>query len=261
MNFESFAESYGLIIDRLDYDRWIRVPTVDHPRKRNGAYKLLDGVGMVQNHATMEKPVVWRSDKPWTPSQDYIARREKAARDLVARQEAAARKAAGIIKSATKGFHPYMERKGFPQQKVYVWRGLMLLPMRVGEKLVGLQFIEANGSKRFLSGQITKGASLVIDNKGQDILCEGFATAMSVRRAMQSLKRRYKIHVCFSAGNMLEIAKGIGSPFVVADNDPVGVKTAREIGKYWVGDEGMDFNDQEKRDGTESVAASLALVI
>ena len=255
MNFESFAESYGLIIDRIDYDRWIRVPTTDHPAKRNGAYKLLDGVGWVQNHATMQQPVLWRSDAP--VRQDFV-RIEKARQDTIARQQAAAKKAAGILRSAKKTTHPYLADKGFPDQKVYVWRDLMLLPMRVGDRLVGLQFIEANGSKRFLSGQVTKGASLVIDNKGPDILCEGFATAMSVRRAMQHLKRRYKIHVCFSAGNMLEVSKLVTLPLVIADNDPVGIKTAKQIGsRFWVGDVGFDFNDQEKKDGTHNVAVSL----
>ena len=42
MNFERFAELHGLIINHLTYDRWVRVPTIDKPNSRNGAY-IFDG--------------------------------------------------------------------------------------------------------------------------------------------------------------------------------------------------------------------------
>jgi putative DNA primase/helicase len=75
---------------------------------------------------------------------------------------------------------------------------------------------------------------------------------------MKHLKERYTIHVCFSAGNMLEIAKNIRDPLVVADNDPMGVATAKKIAsRYWVGEAGEDFNDTEQRLGTVRAAESL----
>jgi putative DNA primase/helicase len=131
--------------------------------------------------------------------------------------------------------------------------------MRINGNIVGCQLIGADGTKRFLSGQITKGASLIIDNKGRDILVEGYATALSVRRALKSLGARYKIHVCFSAANMLEIAKLASNPLVVADNDLIGVRTAKKIASdYWLGEAGEDFNDYELRLGTFRAAESLA---
>jgi putative DNA primase/helicase len=119
--------------------------------------------------------------------------------------------------------------------------------------------IDPLGNKRFLSGQVTKGASAVFDAKGKDVVCEGYATALSVRKAMKHLGIRYKIHVAFSANNMLEIAKDLDC-IVIADNDPVGVKTAKQIGKpYWVSDtEGEDFNDMERRVGVEQISLTLA---
>lgn len=79
----------------------------------------------------------------------------------------------------------------------------------------------------------------MIDNKGRNVLCEGFATGMSVRRAMKYLRERYTIYVCFSAGNMLEIAKSMRDPLVIADNDVMGVATAKKIAScYWLGLEG-----------------------
>jgi putative DNA primase/helicase len=139
-----------------------------------------------------------------------------------------------------------------------VWNDLLVLPMRVGQHLVGCQLIQADGTKRFLSGQQTKGASLIIDNKGRNILCEGFATGMSVRRAMKYLRERYTIYVCFSAGNMIEVAKNLRDPLVIADNDAMGVATAKKIASvYWLGEAGEDFNDTEQRIGTQLAAESL----
>jgi putative DNA primase/helicase len=99
-----------------------------------------------------------------------------------------------------------------------------------------------------------------MDNKGVDIVCEGFATALSVRRAMKFLKKRYRIHICFSASNMVEIGKSLKNPIVIADNDPMGISTAKKIASdYWVAEiSGYDFNDAEIALGTEAVAQSLA---
>ena len=132
--------------------------------------------------------------------------------------------------------------------KAYVWNSLMLVPMRIDGKLVGCQLIDQEGNKKFLRGQITKGASLTIDNKGRDILVEGYATGLSVREVLKEAKKRYKIHVCFSASNMLGIAKGLKNPLVIADNDKIGIQTAQKIGQHWISDiEGEDFNDAHQR--------------
>jgi putative DNA primase/helicase len=191
------------------------------------------------------------------PDPNAAAKREAAKREHELRQRKAADKAAFILNNATKQQHPYLIRKGFPDRGL-VWNDLLVLPMRVGQHLVGCQLIQEDGTKRFLSGQQTKGASLVIDAKGRNILCEGFATGMSVRRAMKYLRERYTIHVCFSAGNMLEVAKNLRDPLVIADNDSMGVATAKKIAScYWLGSEGEDFNDTEQRIGTQLAAESL----
>jgi hypothetical protein len=58
---------------------------------------------------------------------------------------------------------------------------------------------------------------------------------------------------------MIEIAQKCKNPIVIADNDPVGIRTAKKIGKYWVSDvDGEDFNDAELRLGTKSVCQSLS---
>ena len=89
-------------------------------------------------------------------------------------------------------------------------------------------------------------------------MCEGYATALSVRRVMRFLNKRYTIHVAFSASNMANIARNLDC-FVIADNDDAGLNIAKVIGKpYWVSDvAGEDFNDAEQRLGTEALSLML----
>lgn len=255
--FQDFALQHGLIIDTLVLDQWVRVKTLDKPNKKNGAY-IFDGqFGAIINFATHENHISYRENDTYVPTAQDRAKRELANQERIKRQDEAKRKAAFIVRSAVLMQHPYLLRKGF-EDKGYVWNGLLILPMRIDSRLVGCQMIQEDGTKRFLSGQITKGASLIIDNKGLDFICEGFATGLSVRRALKSIKVRYKIHVCFSASNMIEIANGLDRPRVIADNDEVGVRTAKKIASdYWVGEAGMDFNDYELLFGTDKAAESI----
>jgi len=257
MRFEEFAQQNGLLIDHVIEGRWVRVPTIDHPRKRNGAY-IFDGrSGLVQNHAVHESPIRYLSDEPYVPDPNAGAKRERRIAEQLRRQVEAARKAAFICNSVTVEPHPYLIRKGFPEP-AKVWNGLLVVPMRMETKLVGLQLIQEDGTKRFLSGQRTKGASLTIDNHGPNVLVEGLATGLSVRRALKHMRQRYTIHVCFSAGNMLEIAQVVQEPLVIAENDPMGISTAKKIAsRYWVGEAGDDFNDYEQRVGVQAAAESL----
>ena len=245
MEFIAFAQQHGLIIDQVVTDRWTRVPTEDKPNKKNGAY-IWDGCsGAIQNWAVHDKPITFRSEKraPFT-----IATKVNQQKSREESQTKAKSKAIFMMNSAKDSTHPYLVRKGLPHIKVPVWNSLMLVPTRIDGKLVGCQIIDAEGNKKFLRGQITKGASLTIDNKGRDILVEGYATGLSVREVLKEAKKRYTIHVCFSAGNMLEIAKGMRNPIVIADNDKIGIQTAQKIGQYWVSDtEGEDFNDAHQR--------------
>jgi putative DNA primase/helicase len=261
MTFENFARLHGLLIKELILDKWVRVGTQDHPRKQNGAY-IFDGhKGALINFAVHDKHILFKSEEPYIPDPNAHKKMLAAKQEGEQRQKKAAGKAAFILNNSVKEQHPYLIRKGFVD-KGLVWNGLLVLPMRVNQNLVGCQLISQDGTKRFLSGQRTKGASLVIDAKGRHILCEGFATGMSVRRAMKYLRERYTIHVCFSAGNMLEVAKGLPDPLVIADNDPIGIATAQKIAPhYWVGEAGEDFNDAEQRIGTASAADSLRLFV
>jgi putative DNA primase/helicase len=205
----------------------------------------------IQNHATMTEIEVWHAegDSAMDPNKARKAV-EAAARDIREKQQEAARKAASILNQCQIGFHPYLERKGFKEEQGNVWKtddGLLLvIPMRVGHHLVGCQIIREDGEKKFLFGQRTSGAYFCFDNKGPNILCEGYATALSIRAAMKALKRRYTLYTCFSAGNMKKVAATLPNGFVVADNDlsRTGQNTAEAIGwPYFMSEAVGDFND------------------
>jgi putative DNA primase/helicase len=256
MSFQQFAEAHGLIIDHVYLDRWVRCATTDKPHKRNGSY-IFDGrQGAVKNWAMHEKAIPYFDDNPTV----QLATRLRHTEDkTVERRKKAADKAAWILSSRIKSTHPYLAKKGFESIKGYVWNKLLVLPMRVGDALVGCQLIDPDGNKRFLSGQRTKGASFCFDNKGPIILCEGFATALSIRRVLKEARRRYTLHVCFSASNIVEVAKQFPECFIVADNDPMGIRMAKKTQQpYWVSPvEGEDFNDFEQRVTPEEALESL----
>lgn len=262
MSFEAFAAQHGLIIKSLVTDKWVRVPTTDHPHKRNGAYIYQGDTGAIQNWAVHEKPIPWRGEGYAIDFEELKRKRDKHKADIEKKQKAAARKAAWMMNTAKKGTHPYLAKKGFPNEQAWVFEGSMLVPMRINNSLVGCQTISEDGTKKFLFGQRTKGASAIFDNKGTEILCEGYATALSIRRALKAVKRRYKIIVCFSAGNILEIAKGHPEALLVADTDETGLRIAKQTGLlYWQSDViGEDFNDAEVRVGSHSAGKWLLSV-
>jgi len=263
MSFELFAEHHGLIIRSLIEDRWVRVPTTDHPHKRNGTYIYQGDSGAVRNWAVHEKPISWRGEGAIVDYESIRRKREAHAKEIAQKQRNAARKAAWIMKQAKKETHPYLAKKGFEEDKSWVWDGVLAVPMRVNGSIVGCQLIKADGDKKFLFGQRTKDATAVFDNKGKEILCEGYATALSIRRALKTVRTRYKLIVCFSAANILSVAKEHTSAILVADTDPTGLSVAERSGlPFWNSDiDGEDFNDYEVRVGPIVAGETLLNVI
>jgi len=253
MDFVTFCRLNGILISSLPpLGIWRRYPTEDHPRSRNGAVKFMGDVGFVQNHATMIEVSVWHPDTPVTIDRRALDVATKNAElATLTRQRDAAQKAAWILKQCQFASHEYLKRKGFPDEAGNVWakdgEKLLVIPMRHDERLVGCQLISEDGVKKFLTGQKTSGSEFMFDNKGPHILCEGYATALSIRAVLKALKRRYRIHVCFSAGNLSRIADRLSGGYIVADNDASGTgeRAAREIGwPYYIPPVvGQDFND------------------
>jgi phage/plasmid primase-like uncharacterized protein len=257
VTFIDFARACGILIDGYPpVGRWVRLPTVDHPKKRNGAVKWMIDHGFAQNHATQTEVSVWRDEESKPAKQEEIARLARRARDEIeAGQTRAAEKADWILSQCSLDVHPYLKAKGFPDEMAHVWETddgarLLVIPMRVGERLVGCQLIDADGGKKFLSGQRTSDAAFVINNRGPAVLCEGYATALSCKAALSAMKARYTLFVCFSAHNLGRIAATLPAGLVVADNDGSGTgeRIARETGwPYFMPPTvGHDFNDYHR---------------
>lgn len=271
MDFIAFARAHGILIDRLpQIGVWRRYPTEDHPHKRNGAIKFMGDVAFIQNWAISTEVEVWKAEGvSQVDVQRYRRDMQEADRKRKQQQADAAKKAAWILSQCQIAKHPYLESKGFPDEQGNVWNSedglILVVPMRVGHQLVGCQLIREDGSKRFLWGQRTSEAAFIFDNKGPNILCEGYATAMSIRAALKALKKRYTLYVTFSAGNMQKVAATMSGGFVVADNDAshTGEETAKKIGwPYWMsGTEGEDFNDFHRRVGLFRASQALSKML
>ena len=269
MDFIQFARSHGIIINELPpVGVWKRYRTEDHPKKKNGSVKYMGTHGFVQNHALSSVTALWKPDSVNGQPSDMRAIIVSQAKAEQARKRLATQavsKAVAMLNESGYSTHPYLVRKGFPDETGNVLtiegKPVLLIPMRVGKSLVGVQQIWPEGDKRFLYGQRTAGATFSFDNKGINIVCEGYATALSVRAAMKQMKQRYHIHVCFSAGNMVKVAAGLEPGLVIADNDKSGTgqQAASEIGwPVWMSDrEGEDANDAHRRMGLFAFSQSL----
>jgi len=263
MTFLEHAQAHGLIIQDLRMDNcWHRVPTTDKPRKRNGAY-LFDGVrGVVKNWATMDGFAPWPEKgervRPIDPLKVEQARKD-AARKQQEQHQRVAVVAQHNLRAAAMQTHPYLERKGFKDDQGLVLNNDLLIPMRDfrTNAVTSIQRISPDGGKMFMVGGRTKGSVFVIGKSSRSrgkILCEGYATGLSIRAALDYIRQPYEVWVCFSALNIVFVADKIGGArFVVADNDAseTGRKAAEATGLPWTMPTitGQDFNDLHQSEG------------
>lgn len=254
-DFETFARDHGLIIRHIEADgRVHRVPTVGHPRKRNGAYSFDGRKGFVQAWDVHAEAIPFRGgDAPRTVAV------QKSRHDDAAARRAAKVHARAIVARSSFLPHAYLALKGFPSECGLVdpTDGRLIVPMydaaMYGRELVSVQRIAADGSKLFLKGGAAKDAVYHLGRGSTYVLVEGFATALSVRAAMVALYRPACVVVCFSAGNLVSVARRYPRALVVADNDESGTgeRAARSSGLSWVmpPDVGTDANDMHLRRG------------
>jgi putative DNA primase/helicase len=161
----------------------------------------------------------------WEPGQrpdpEEVARR-RMERDAAQAREAAiaqARQAAAEDVALVQwraaqrtGSSDYLLRKGIDAESVrFAADGALLVPMLRydlprEQSLKGLQAIRADGQKRFTPGMAKAGTAcrLGLHSVGQPIIvCEGYATGMSIRMATE---RRFAVVVAFDAYNLPGVA-------------------------------------------------------
>jgi putative DNA primase/helicase len=182
-------------------------------------------------------------------------------RERLEAQRKAAQKAERMIGAAEIRVHPYLARKGFPEATVLVWDGLLVVPMRdvATNAINSVQTIDADGNKKFLAGGKARGSVYSMGVGQEAYLCEGYATALSVKAALASLYRQARVVVCFSAGNLAHVAQRIGN-YVIADHDEskTGERYAIASGlPWWMPPEIGDANDMHQRHGVRALAEAI----
>lgn len=190
---------------------------------------------------------------------------------------------------------PYCERKGVdPETCRVMLDGTILVPMMLydegtGSRLVGVQYIMADGQKRYTKHATRVGACSRLGDPPQDgdviLMCEGWATGLSIRMAT---RRVLPVFVAFDTSGLLPAAEILrarypDSPIVFcADDDwktevPKGTpfnagvvyatRAAHAIGRAWVirplfreadrQDKWTDFNDVHAAYGLDEVSRQL----
>lgn len=210
----------------------------------------------------------WRADmgRTLTPAEEAAHRAKileaKRQRDAeqVQRHEVAATSAASIWRTSKPALanHPYLVRKHTKPHGLRVRKyGPLIVPIySIDGGLTNLQFISADGTKRFLTGGQKRGCFSVIgkfDPGCKVLICEGWATGASIHEDTGEF-----VVVALDAGNLTPVAlawrgKAPTSEIVLmGDNDlsGVGQKAARAAalavgGKYLIPPvAGHDFNDE-----------------
>lgn len=272
MTFEDFCRVNGLLLpgSAIMDGRVHRVPTASHPKRQNGWYRYSPFGGRCQAFDMDAFPHDWKPDgtDATSVSEEEIQRWKDMAAieraDMERMRDRAAKKARSIIEQCELMPHPYLERKGFPHARglVLPTTNELVVPMRDASNyrnVLSIQRIDVDGGKRFLPGGQAKGAVYIMGTGDDVVLCEGYATALSIQAALKALYRQARVAVCFSAGNIANVAKALqGRKVVVADNDrsQTGAKAAEATGLPWMmpPEAGTDANDFHMSNGLQALS-------
>jgi putative DNA primase/helicase len=264
-------ESAGLIVDGgLDMGRIVRCKTTDDTgakksgwyvlhefRLRNNTEVITGRYGNWKRYGDEALKVEFELPPLSDEERAEFARRQAEQRDQAEaekhqRAAAAAERAVRIFaKLPDTGASDYLKRKKVRAYGLRFSRGSIVVPVRnVKGDLVGLQFIAADGSKKFLTGTAKRGAFHLIGEilSGSPLaIAEGYATAASIHVATG-----WPVAVAFDAGNLLPVAQALRGLYpdqqmiICADNDAQtdgnpgvakGAEAARAIGaRLWVPD-------------------------
>lgn len=176
-------------------------------------------------------------------------------------QKQTAERAASIWKAARPVFsaddHPYLLRKGVKPLGLRIsWNGRLIVPLYdEARKLMNLQFIDADGGKRFLRHGKKKHCFSVIGHSADIkrlLICEGWATGASLHEELGIF-----VMVAMDAGNLEPVALATRRLFpqaeiiIAGDNDESGTgQTAANKAALAVGGKvllppnaGQDWND------------------
>ena len=255
-SLESALIEAGIHICDVDLtlkESWQRVPTSDHPHKRNGAVLIrADGTTCIRNWATgvrtswNPRATTMLSTSGKRRQLAKVLRRDRERRMLQQSQAhaAATAEALRIWENAgpANADHPYVRGKKLPPlglrevRELNGWRRRWLLAPLYREssltRLCNLEGISESGDKRPVKGCARRGVFGVVGGsmpRDQIILAEGWATAAALSIALDA-----PVIFTVGAGNlrlvvdMLRSALPGASMTLAADNDPAGLRAARD---------------------------------
>jgi len=275
MNFIQFARGHGVEIDSLIIsDKIIRTGTTLHPKSKNGAYRFNGKFGWVQNweHGDLVHVFGGKIKEFSEAEKKEWARRKRLQDEAIDRKyQQASKDAQIIIQSCTLKNHGYLSYKGFTEAQGLVTEDdILIIPMKsLSGTLQGIQSIkwiedDRKYQKKMMYGMRAKGSVFRFgSNKAlETILCEGYATGLSIKMAVDRMRISASVLVCFSDGNLVEIAKSMNpkTTYVFADNDisQAGEKCAVKTGlPFCMSDEIGDANDLHQLKGLTAVCKKI----
>ena len=172
--------------------------------------------------------------------------------------------------------HPYLTSKRIKPHIARERMGQLIIPVLGNDNSIqSLQFIEASGTKRFMSGGKMQGGRCWIgksDTTKPILITEGFATAASLHEATG-----WPVCISFSAGNLQRVASDVRIQFpkasimICGDDDrdknvnigrTKAIEAANAIDAVAVfpvfkNDTGSDFNDMSAQYGLEAIRAHV----
>lgn len=255
---------------RLTPARWLRFPGIGKPRSnRSGWCRLITPTLAIYGDWSSGLSATWidqaHQHNPADAKllQEAKLREQQFARETRERQKKTAVLAQQMIDAAAHSTHAYLARKGFPARLGLVLAGKLLIPVRDARdyaRILSVQEIAEDGQKRFLAGGRVSGGiyrlGCPIVKARKVILCEGFATGLSLEAALARLPGPTAVVVCFCARNLELIAQSVRATLVCTDHDAsqVGQRSAERTGLPWVmpADVG-DFNDLHQRAGLQAL--------
>lgn len=169
--------------------------------------------------------------------------------------------------------HVYLTKKGVKAYGIKQANDALVIPLSADNEIHSLQFINADGSKRFLTDGRKKGCYFSIGKPDEVIyICEGYATGASIYEATGDA-----VAVAFDAGNIKAVAQALRAKnssitiVICADDDAnkIGITKAEEAAKLigghavipYFGDNrpqnATDFNDLHQLTGLNIVKQQL----
>ena len=176
----------------------------------SGTFGWFKGADKYIFNVSLKSDVVFSPTEKARFSKEQEEKRKLA--DLERKKEiaATAKRAADIWgKLPSQGKSKYLQRKKVAAFNIRFTRGSIVLPVYGFDRVLsGLQFIDPDGNKKFLTGTVKKGRFCIlgksISHNGYIAISEGYATGASIRMATNWI-----VFVAFDAGNLIHVAKAI----------------------------------------------------